>query len=322
MVGIFLLAIAFILVMMLATGVMVSVVEEWVNSQKKKKIFLTTILLALIAAAPEIAIAIAASLEGKPLMALGNAVGANLANLGLVVGGLVAIVGVVPVVGEYAKGSLWITFTLSLLPFMLMSDGSLSRFDGVVLIFGYLLYLNYVIKSNRIELKQAKIHRSSSLNKSGEMISLGVASALMFVIGGTTLLICSTFLIKLVSNISLNIGVSNFWIGLVFLAIATTIPELIVGWWNHKKRESLLTMEKLLGSIITNSTLVVGLLALINPVIVPDSLSKGVAGLFLVFILGLFWLFTKSKRKIERWEGVVLMGVYLMFLGLQMLFIR
>ena len=108
----------------------------------------------------------------------------------------------------------------------------------------------------------------------------------------------------------------------MFIALATTIPELVVGIWNHKKQESLLTIEKLLGSIVTNSTLVIGVLAVIQPMEVQDSMSKGVAGLFLVFILGLFWLFTKTKRKLEKWEGIVLVGVYLMFLGLQMLFVR
>ena len=319
MVAIIILAIAFILVMMLATGVMVNVVEEVVNKQKTKKILLSTVALSLVAASPEIAIAISASFQGTPLVALGNAIGANIANLGLVVGGLVAFVGVVPVVGEYAKGSLWITVALALLPFMLMSDGSLSRFDGAALLFGYLLYLNYIIKSNWIELKQAKLHKQSH---SKEAIQNRWGMVMMFLIGGTTLLVCSSFLIKLVSSIGVELGVSSFWIGLVFLALATTLPELLVGWWNHKKSESLLTIEKLLGSIVTNSTLVIGTLVLIQPIEVRDTLSKGVSGLFLVLILGLFWLFTKSKRKIERWEGVVLVGVYLMFIGLQMMFIR
>lgn len=314
-------AIGFILVMILATGVMVDVVEEWANKLKVKKMFLATVLLSLVAAAPEIAIALAASFENVPLVALGNTLGANLANLGLVVGGLVAIVGVVPVVGEYAKNGLWITIALALLPFMLMTDGGLSRFDGVTLLFGYLLYLNYVIKSNWLELKQLKLHRhKTSANK--DLVSNRVALVVMFLLGGATLTICSSFLIKLVSSIGSGLGVSSFWVGLVFLALATTLPELIVGWWNHKKAESLLTLEKLLGSIVTNSTLVVGILAVLRPMVVEDSLSKGVTGLFLVFILGLFWLFTKSKRKLERWEGVVMMGVYLMFLGLQMMFIK
>lgn len=321
MVGIIILIVAFVLVMVVSTGVMVDVLEEWVKGIRNRRMFLSSMLLAVAAAAPEIALAIAASIEGKPLVALGNAIGANLANLGLVVGGLVALVGVIPVVGEYVSSSLWVTISLAILPFMLMTDGNLSRFDGAALLFGYLLYLNYLIKSNWIELKQVKALKRKP-NRDKDVIPMKWASVTMFIIGSAILIICAIFLVKLVSVAAVSLGVSTFWIGLVFLSIVTTLPELLVGWWNHKKKESLLTVEKLLGSIVTNSTLVIGLLAIISPMEVQDTMSKGLSGLFLVFILGLFWLFTKSKKKIERWEGIVLMGVYLMFLGLQMLIVR
>ena len=320
MVGLIVLAVAFILVMVLSTGVMVSVVEEWASKLKNKKIFLATVILALVGAAPEMAIAISSAVSGIPLVGLGNAIGANLANLGLVVAGLVVFVGVIPVVGEYANKILWLTVFLAVLPFILFMDGDLTRFDGVALLFGYLVYLYFVIKTNKIELKQAKLHKHKTIEK--DIVPMRIASVIMFVLGGATLLVCSTFLIRLVSNVAVNLGVSSFWIGLVFISLATTLPELLIGVWNHKKISSLITVEKLLGSIITNSTLVIGTLALISPMTLGNTLSKEISGIFLIFIFGLFWLFTKSKRKLERWEGVVMLGVYLMFLGLQMLFTR
>ena len=143
MVGLIVLAVAFILVMVLSTGVMVSVVEEWASKLKNKKIFLATVILALVGAAPEMAIAISSAVSGIPLVGLGNAIGANLANLGLVVAGLVVFVGVIPVVGEYANKILWLTVFLAVLPFILFMDGDLTRFDGVALLFGYLVYLYF-----------------------------------------------------------------------------------------------------------------------------------------------------------------------------------
>jgi cation:H+ antiporter len=76
----------------------------------------------------------------------------------------------------------------------------------------------------------------------------------------------------------------------------------------------------MLGSVVFNSTFILGLLAVISPIVFDDSVQKGIAGIFLIIVLGLFWLFTKSKKKLERWEGLVLIGMYLMFVGLQFMF--
>jgi Ca2+/Na+ antiporter len=71
--------------------------------------------------------------------------------------------------------------------------------------------------------------------------------------------------------------------------------------------------------VVINSTVILGIVALITPIVMRESIQRGLSGMFLVMILGIFWLFTKSKRKLERWEGVVLVGVYLMFIGLQLM---
>lgn len=319
MVGYFILAIFFVLVIVISSGTMMNVAEMWFQKAKHSRIFFATVALGLVAALPEIAIVLAATIQNNPHIALGNSLGANIANIGLVVGVMVAVIGVVPVVGEYLSINLWMTVVMALLPFLLMVDGDLSRFDGTTLLFGYLLYLYFEIKANMFELKQEKILKRKLIHK--DLLSAPVSNLLMFLIGFSTLVICSIFLVMLMDNMSLTYGVSGFWIGLVVLALVTTIPELIIGLFSGEKKSITLTLQKLLGSIVTNSTLALGLLAIISPLTSQESISKAVAGVFTVAILGLFWLFTKSKRKIQRWEGAVLFGMYLMFVGLQMLFL-
>lgn len=126
-------------------------------------------------------------------------------------------------------------------------------------------------------------------------------------------------LVNLAVKVSAGLGVSLFWIGLMIIAIGTTLPELILSFMASERREISLILGNILGSVVVNSTLILGLIALISPIAYKDTLQRGIAGMFLVIILGLFWLFTKSKHKLERWEGAVLVGVYAMFIGLQLM---
>ena len=153
MLAYFILGIFFLFVMVLAAGAAMDAIEHISEKLSINKIFLSSVLIGISAALPEMAIAIAASIEGKPLIALGNVLGANMANLGLVVGATVIVARVVPVVGDNMRGSLWITMAAIVAPYMLISDGGLGRLDGAILLFGYLLYLNYFVKTNGVVLK-------------------------------------------------------------------------------------------------------------------------------------------------------------------------
>lgn len=297
-------------------------IEHLAKKYSLNKLFFSTILIGLSAALPEIGIALSAGFENKPLIALGNVYGANLANLGLVVGIAVIVAGVVPIVGEYVRGSLWVTLGAIILPYMLMLDGGLSRLDGLILLLGYLLYLNYVVKTNGIIVKQKKnLKRLEKVSK--EEIMTPVSSSLvMLVLGLATILVSALFLVRLVGSIAIDLKVSDFWAGIIFLSLGTTLPEIFGGIESDKKFTSLLVVEKLLGSVVINSTLVIGVLAIIRPISTNETLASGLTGLFTVITLGLFWLFSKSKRKLSRWEGVVLVGVYMMFAGLMLLTAR
>jgi cation:H+ antiporter len=128
--------------------------------------------------------------------------------------------------------------------------------------------------------------------------------------------------VRIVDSVSIILKVSHFWAGLVLLSVGTTLPEIFGGMFSDKKFTALLAIEKLLGAVVVNSTLVIGILAILSPVMVKETLSSGLAGLFTIITLGLFWLFSRSKRKLNRWEGAVLLGIYLMFAGLQLMTAR
>lgn len=318
MFGYLVLIFLFLLVMMLASGVLMEVMEEWAEKVKKHKLLWSSVILGLVAALPELALVIAGIVSQTPRLALGAIIGANLANLGVVIGVMSLMAGTIVVVGEFVAVNLWVSITLGLLPLLAMIDGVLSRLDGILLLFGYLVYLNFVIKAERHDLKQLRLAKRV-FHKEKDLLPKSVSGMLIFILSFTVLVISAVFLLKTTKVFGLLLETSDYWLGMVFMSLILTLPEVLVAMSLKDKTQTLLTVEKVLGSVVTNSTLIIGVLAIVKPTVVEENLSNSLAGIFLVLILGLFWLFTKSKKKLERWEGLVLFGVYLMFLGLQLL---
>ena len=297
-----------LLVMILASGVVVDIIERFASRLPVKRQVLTAMLLGFSLALPELFIGLAAAFDGKPQIALGSIVGANMANLSLVVGGVAIVSKVIPVVGKYLNRDLWIAMGLMLMPFLMLIDGLISKTEGILLISLYFVYALFISgeKSLVKQIKQKTVK--------GEKWLWGV----VLLLGLLIVAACAWLLVALTVKIAASWGVSWYWMGLILIAVGTTLPELLLAVQN-KKRVTLV-LPSLLGSVVMNSTLILGIVSLVSPVILRESIQRGLSGIFLVVILGLFWLFTKSKHKLQRWEGVVLVGIYLMFVGLQLIF--
>lgn len=306
-----LMGVVLLVLIVLASGAVVDVFERFVQRLPIKKKRVTSILIGFSLALPELFVGIAAALDGKPQIALGTVVGANMANLSLVIGGLAVIASVVPVVGEYLEKDLWVTIGLALLPFVMLFDGTISRFEGVVLVVLYFVYA-FFLANEKVTLKQQK-------KKVEGFESWGLV--VILVLGLIIMATCSWQLVQIAVSMAAFWGVSWFWMGLLLIAFGTTLPELLLLNFSRKRQKASVVLPDLLASVVMNSTVILGIAAIITPIVLKGSIQRGLSGMFLVIILGLFWLFTKSKHKLERWEGVVLIGIYLMFIGLQFIFV-
>ncbi len=312
-------SLALLVVIVMSTGVAIDTFERLSKHLRIKRLLLASILVGLTTSLPELFIGITAAMQGKSLIALGDIMGANLANLSLVVGGAALLGGSIAVVGEYLKKDLWITLCLALSPLFLMMDGRLSRTDGAVLIFGYLLYVNNMVKDGRMDIKQLRTEKRVIAKHHLFAVKEKIVLFFKLIVTLGILAASSSMLIKLMSEMASGWGVSDFWIGLVIVSLGTTLPEMVLSLEATIRKETSLVLGNLLGGVVVNSTLILGIVGLVGPTTFPDTAQKGLAGLFLVAILGLFWLFTKTKRKLDRWEGTILIGVYMLFVGLQVI---
>lgn len=293
------------------------------NVGAKGKMVIAAILIALGTSLPELFVAIMSGIEGKGEISLGNVFGANIANSSLVIGGAALMAGTLPVIGELARWEFSAAFLAGCAPLLLLLDGDLSRLDGLILIVIYLIYIKDVIHDWRHKsMSHHGVVRHGLISQLKQLHKRRFDGALVKLILGVVLMIVSAdLLIKTIGRLSEGLGISEVWLGVFVVAIGTTLPELVLSVTAILRKESMLVFGNLLGSIVTNATFIVGVLALIRPIHIQRQLPYAISSLGFVAVFGIFWILARSWKKLDRWEGAVLVGSYLMYLGLSLMLI-
>lgn len=318
----FSLALPFII---LAAGarMVISAFDKLVSGfSNRGKMAVAAILVALSTSLPELSIAVASGVEGRPEISLANILGANVANLSMVIGGVTVIAGILPVVGNYFRWELASMFFAGIAPILLLLDGGLSRLDGLILIVIYVIYLRgVVIDGKRDSLAEMSVHKRGLLMRIKEWHKKKKDGSVLLLFLGIGLLIFSAeMIVKLVVQLAPDLGISTIVLSIIVVSLGTTLPELTLGIAAAMKKEVALLMGNLFGSIVTNATLIVGILALISPFQTRNVANYSLVNMAFVVVFGLFWMFTSTKKKLERWEGLILVGVFVTFVGLVLLF--
>lgn len=314
-----LLIIFFCFVLIKATDILVDTFERLAKKTRVGKFALTSFILGLATSLPEFFVAVVAALEGEPNLVLGNVIGANIANLSLVVGGTALVSGSINVVGGFLKKDIFYTFLAGSLPLLLLLDNRLSRVDGLILLIVYFWYNLTVLTEKKIKTEEeGEVGlRERILRRFNYQVP---ERELGWIFAGVILLIFSAeMIVKIAKKMAVLFHVPLLLIGIFLVSIGTTLPELSFGLEAIKKRQAAMVFGNLLGSVVANSTLILGLAALIAPIEVHYLGHYLVATIAFVVIFGMFWFFVRSKRKLERWEGGVLFLIYLLFAAFEFL---
>jgi len=287
---------------------------------KSSKVVMAALLVALGTSLPELFVAIASGYSHQGEISLGNILGANIANASLVIGGASVLSGSLAVVGDFVHWEFMMAFVAGLSPFLLMMDGELGRLDGAILVVIYLIYLRDILGDWRQRsLVHYQVVRHGLLSQLRRLHRKHIDGVILKLVFGILLMMLgSHLLIRTVVNLSAGLGVLPVWIGIFVLALGTTLPELVLSMGAIAKKESLLVLGNLLGSIVANSTLIAGILVLISPVKLVRMMPYLTSSIGFVIIFSIFWLFSNQKRRLERWEGMVLVGIYFIYLGISM----
>lgn len=275
---------------------------------------LSAIFMATATSLPELSVAINSGLSGNSALSLGNVLGANITNLTLISGAAAIIGGGVVVHGKLLRREIYLAGAAGVLPLLLIIDGTLSRIDGLILIVLWVVYVAHFFHIKFTDIladfrEKGFWHRFLHRVEAEERQGGGKLLA-----GIVLLVISAHFIVKLSSSLSADAGISLFIVGALVLAVGTTLPELVFSFRSLKAGEPTMFLGNILGSIITNSTLVLGIAALISPIVV--NFAVWGIGIMFILIYILFWYFVGEEKHIARREALILLTVYLLFVFL------
>ena len=293
----------FLLVTLILSGIITTRSISSISSYLKLSLFATGSLITGIAtSAPELAIGIDSAIRGIPELSLGNILGTNIVNLTVIIGTAVLIAGGIDFnEGDIKKESIY-PFLTVFLPIILTLDGVLSRIDGLILIIVFIIYFWLVIRKSGFEEDDESISKNKFL-KSSILLSLGLAG----------LLISSWYLVNYASLIAVEIGIPLFVVGILLLSIGTSVPELTFQTISLLHGYKLLTIGDLIGTTVVNSTLILGVTSLLNPILVTDFMNFVVVSLFSIVVISIFILYLRSDG-ITRLKALLLIFIYVIFL--------
>lgn len=320
--GLILLLFIFVLILIKSADIIVVSLRRLSMETHTKVFVLSAILLAVATSLPELFVGITSALEEAPHLSLGNVLGANIANISLVAGLSGLIVGRVNVNGEYVRKEVAVALVAGTIPLILVFDGTLSRVDGLILLAVYGAYATSFFKERFLQIaqqhrKEGYIHRFLR-NFTHPQINIHKARELGKLFIGVALLIFSAdVIVKIAKEIAVISNFPIFLVGLVLISVGTTLPELAFSIRSLEDKEPTMFFGNLLGSIIANSTLVLGVAATIYPIEVIAIREIIIAATAFLVIFSLFWFFVRSKLRLERWEAGVLLILYIIFVAVE-----
>lgn len=257
---------------------------------------------------PELLVSLNAALNGSPSIAINNVVGSNIANIGLVLG-ITALIGTIYVDKTFYKFNWPVLMLFSMLFYYFLSnDNKLSTLEGAILFIGLIVFVISVLR------------KSSDTEPDDSIDELTVVSnfkiGVWLLIGGAALYFGSDWLVKGAIVIAKEIGVSEAVISVSIIAVGTSVPELAASVMAVVRNEKAISLGNLIGSNIFNIGSVLGLTAMIKPIIVEDPLivSRDLIWMLVFASILLPLAFILKRHELKKTEGFVLVFIYGIFI--------
>ena len=249
-------------------------------------------IVAMGTSLPEAFVSITAALKSNAAITIGNVVGSNILNVGIILG-ITALIRPLHIQNSTIKYEMPFMILVTLVLILLGINTTISRLDGMIMWLFFLGYLYYIFKMSKNQMEETEIKQTNSL-----FIPLGLVC----------LMVGSNFAVDAATNIAISLGVSQRFIGLTIVALGTSLPELVTSVTAAKKGNADIAIGNIIGSNIFNILFVVGSSALITPV--PFE-SHFIIDSFVAILIGLvLYLCTKKTRVLNKKAGILLLVTY------------
>lgn len=264
---------------------------------------------------PEVVVATLASLDNSPGLAIGNAVGSNIANIGLVLGAT-ALIAPIVVKSSLIKRELPVLLAISIGAYLLVLDGELGLIDGIILVIALVSVMVWMIKVNKAVDPNDPI-TEETIGAVESQDELTLKKSMLYLVGGLIILMASAkMMVWGAVEIAVFFDVSEVVIGLTIIAVGTSLPELAAAIAAARKNEADLMIGNIVGSNLFNILAVLAVPA----ILAPSMVDKEVLSIDMLVMLGftLVMLVLAVSRKgegtITSTKGLLLVGAFVAYL--------
>jgi len=303
------------------------------------KMLIGLTIVAFGTSAPELAVSISALASGSTDMVIGNVIGSCILNILLILG-LTATIHPIEIHSDTVRKELPLTMLISTVLAVLFLDvalaggttNELTREDGIIILLFFLIFLYYlVMMAKRGNNKPSAAEKIATEKTSQKKVAAKGASAkrakktagtkkgllkqiVFIVLGLVGLILGSQIVVDNASAIAATLGMSERLIGMTIVALGTSLPELVTSVTAARKHESALVVGNIIGSNIFNICIVLGV-----PVVMFGTVTQGsfqmVDLIVLVTSSVLLFFFARSRRKISRVEGALMLTAFFVYYG-------
>ena len=278
------------------------------------------IIVGVATSLPELFVGVNAALQRNTDIVLGTIIGANIVDLTLVAG-IAAIVGK----GMRIKAGLigkdaWLMLGAASLPVLLMLDKTLSRLDGIILLLVFFVYVIMLYAEDR-RLRKKNERQRRAMPESSRAFSLAegikdtkrlLSNFGIFALGIALLFISANFVVRYAAGLAIGLSLPQMFIGLFIISMGTTLPELVFEVQSIIRRHVQAGVGNIIGSVVANSTLILGLSAIIYP-LTANMLLFFTGAFFMILVILIFIALIHARKGISMNEGIFLILLYTVF---------
>lgn len=257
---------------------------------------------------PELIVSVGAALKNHPDISIGNVVGSNITNIALILG-LTAFILPIPVNRNSITIDWPVMMLVSILFYLVILNGILSFLEGLLFVGGLTIYIVWLIRRSRKNI----IELGDVVLKPGFSI---LNSVLLFAVSVIGLYFGADFLVDGASKLALSWGVSERVISVSVIALGTSVPELATSVIAAVKKEMDISVGNIIGSNIFNILAILGISGIITDISINPAILFDVYWMLAVSFLLLLFMLPASGGIIRRWEGLVLILVYISYIML------
>lgn len=271
-----------------------------------KEFVISLVLVGIISSLPESSIAVISAIKGDPAIGFGALIGSNIADLSIVLGLVVLVGGRMRIKSKFVSHEM-LHMVFILLPFILAYDGVLSRIDGIILVAVCILFIIHLIRQKYQFVDICHHFKDKPLRH----------SLLMFLLSIAVLILSANFVVKFTESLSADFIIPPVTIALILIGLGTCLPEMMFAIRSLRRSKDELALGDILGNVIIDATLVLGITALISPIYLTRRLIL-VTGAFSALMVMMVLSIIQHKNELSENDGILMVFLYIVFVFTEM----